>query len=355
MTTMLNGSNNGGSNNSVSGDIFASFAAAQRQMQRAQQQLSLAREKIRSEGLYAPDSLLILCNSLVLSVLCFLHPEDVVRCEMTCKSLRDLAAEHWKHRSETGTFAEDPMRRSPSAVRDQDPRAVVFRHHVASTMAARIAGLGPTIIEQHVLFLSTRLDGYCHGQCTNCNDFPDLDFDCFRSPNRDDNFEFFVRFSSSSDNALLAEGFLPFEGPASSGLLPFGKLKTSKWPSMELLVASIEGDNLNEALLQSCMEDLTVTIIAIEVGSTLQAGLVAVQCNFTGGGNDENDYYHCFAHGELAERSHGDIETRQELKNLGGNFDSESSTTLSHVQLCLVYVKRTRRWVIGCEVNLAAT
>ena len=86
--------------------------------------------------------------------------------------------------------------------------------------------------------------------------------------------ELFVRLSRTRDNYLFAEGFLPFELSDSLDV-PLQTVDFSKrWPQMAEVTRLVKNYNqevppLNEALLEECMRELTVSIIAVDRLSTM--------------------------------------------------------------------------------------
>lgn len=371
---------NNNNNNSNNKDIYTQFDDARNELERAEKHMASIREQIRSMGLPAPDSLLFLADGegspLLTTILLFLSTDDVGRCEVTCQCLRAQAAQYWSHLVNKGVLANSPHCKSPSA--NNDPRKLVIRYQLASTLAERIGGLGDTI-SRHVYTLKRKEsydsdDEYFGGQeefiearvsnCQGC-DFPDLDFGVCRSETRD-NYELYVRFSRTADNALLAEGFLPFRPSDGMQLnIDLEGLNTSKWSKMEELMSSIEGDVLNDDLLHSCMRELTATIVAVNKTS-FEATLVAAQCNFAGEGIDNMEGHgFCWPLGRLASRSHGDLETIRKTCGFGSDLDLIHTTTLSNASLGMIHDTRhdpnnpeeTREWfwTLICDCTLART
>jgi hypothetical protein len=151
-----------------------------------------------------------------------------------------------------------------------------------------------------------------------------------------DDYELFVRFSRTSDNKLLAEGFTSFEA-GREGDLSLDDLDLSNWSELQEIsrLAVLHGEQFGDedhhmTTLRECMINLTAVVVAVNK-STAKACLVAAQNDF--GGDDpptdedssygvfvDHDEAQCCPLGYLPRCSHGSAGHHQ-LIRLGMLFD----------------------------------
>ena len=317
------------------------LALAQKRVELAQQHMEGIRQQIRDSGEYEPDSLLFLCdgedNNILSLIMGYLAVEEVGRCEVVCSVLKKQAVKYWEN-LDTLLFANHPTLRSPSA---QSPREAAIRYKVASRLAERIGDMGDSISRHSVVSESNR-NTYTttykriHDECLGC-DFPNLNFEPFIPETSDeypfrsetsDEYELFLRFCRTSDNKLLAEGFVPcsyeteeghYGGDKDWSRLHLRKLDFSNWPQfveVTRLIETSEGNPFdnehNDNLLDACMSELTVVVGSVHKG-TSEASLSIAQCNF--GGNegwqfDDSEGYCMCRKGRMSVKSHGSVETK---------------------------------------------
>jgi len=254
----------------------------------------------------------------------YLAVEEVGRCELVCSVLKQQAIQYWD-RLDALYFTNHPTLRSPSA---ETSRQAAIRYKVASRLAERIGDMRDSIISHLVVFESTgewtSADRRIQGECLGC-DFPNLNFQPFRRRTMDD-YELFVRFCRTSDNKLLAEGFVPCSykkerqqylgGDKVWTRLYLQNLDFSNWPQFaevtHLIETSDEDPFTDNNTLCDCMSELTVVVVGVRKG-TSEASLSMAQCNFshycnTSYRNDGSGY--CKPQGRMSVKSHGTVETR---------------------------------------------
>jgi len=221
-------------------------------------------------------------------------------------------------------FANHPTLRSPSA---ETSREAAIRYKVASRLAEHIGDMGDSISRHSVVSESTgeytSTDRRIRDECLGC-DFPNLNFRPFRRRTMDD-YEIFVRFSQTSDNKLLAEGFVPCSYERKEGYLGgvtfwsrlhLQNLDFSNWPQFvevtRLIETSDEDPFRNNNVLRDYMNELTVVVVGVHKG-TSEASLSIAQCYFG------HHYYtpyrydgsgYCKPEGWMSVKSHGTVETR---------------------------------------------
>jgi len=352
--------------------LFASgmdrLKAAKVELELANQHMKGIRQKIRSKGHYEPDSLLYLCdgedNHILSHILNYLTIEDMGRCEVVCSILKKQAIQYWKELDKL-YFANHPTLRSPSA---KTSREAVIRYKVASRLAECVGDL-KELIDKHTVVHDDDMRTYTtyhkriRHHCRDCT-LPDLNFNPFRPKTRD-KYELFVRFCRTSDNELLAEGFVPF----TRNQMQLRKLDFSNWPQfVELtrLIETAEGDSfaneLNDNAVRACMSELTAVVIGIHK-RTSKGSLSLVQSNF---GRPDPSRYEKYLHnrgengscktrGYMSEKSHV-LETKR--------FEGECYTTHRNrhcdAKLRMVWDSRIDQdgggnkvclWALQCECN----
>ncbi len=122
----------------------------------------------------------------------------------------------------------------------------------------------------------------CENHCEGC-DFPDMNFDHAESI---DDYELFVRFSKTSNNEVLAEGFPEI---TISHSMQFEAFDFSNWPELLEINRRIDalGDEFNGRedwhwdLLKDVMSNVTVVVVAVKK-VTLEVSLVAANNDFGG-------------------------------------------------------------------------
>ena len=340
------------------------LALAQKRVEQAQQHMEGIRQQIRDSGEYEPDSLLFLCdgedNNILSLIMGYLAVEEVGRCELVCSILKKQAVQYWVD-LDTLLFA-NPALRSPSA---QSPREAAIRYKVASTLAERIGDMGDSI-SRHMIVSEFNNDTYTsthkriHDDCEGCS-FPNLNFQPFRRRTSVD-YELFVRFCQTSDNKLLAEGFVP----CTRNRMQLRKLDFSNWPRFVEITHLIdtseaEGDPFaNDNILEACMRDLTVVVVGVQT-DTSEVSLSLAQCNFSYRYAPpyirRNGSGFCKPQGRMSVKSHGSVETRSiqyETTAALVNKFCEANLELrwnSHVQTdhnSGEIPKKECRWVLDC-------
>ena len=331
------------------------------------------RQQIRDSGEYEPDSLLYLCdgedNNILSLIMGYLAVEEVGRCEVVCRVLKKQAVKYWEN-LDTVYFANHPTLRSSSA---ETSREAAIQYKAASTLAESIGDMGNSIRKHLVVSESTgeytSADRRIHDECGGCA-FPDLNFRPFRRRTMDD-YELFVRFSQTSDNKLLAEGFVPCSyereerylgGYKVWSRLHLRKLDFSNWPQFIQITRVIEtndgnpfGNEHNNNLLDVCMSELTVVVVGVHKG-TSEASLSIAQCNF--GGNKRWQYEdsegYCRSQGRMSVKSHGTVETRPiqyETCTAHENKFCDASMKLSWVGRVQGDQKKVCLWMLDCTCN----
>jgi len=273
-------------------DAFTLFNKAQDRLRAAELELNLAqqnmerrRQQIRAGGNYEPDSLLCLCDGEGhLHIIEYLNINDLGRCGEVCRTLKNQADGCWdKFESRLLTH---PSLRSSNA---QNSKERVVRYLRASAFAKRIGAMGDNISKHTFEIGDPGIEIVrCQSHCEGC-DFPDMNFDHAPSTFYNDEYEPFVRFSKTSNNELLAEGF-PDITFTDSMLLD--ELDFSNWPELLEINRRIDalgvlGDTFSmeeEAfhyLLKDVMSNVTVVVVAVKK-LTLEVSLVAANDNFGG-------------------------------------------------------------------------
>jgi len=142
-----------------------------------------------------------------------------------------------------------------------------------------------------------------------------------------DDYELFVRFSQTSNNKMLVEGFVPctyereeeyLGGVTFWSRLHLRKLDFSNSPQfieITRLIETSEGVDpfADNDILDDYMRDLTVVVVGVHKG-TSKASLSLAQCNF--GHSYARPYQrregngYCRSQGRMSVKSHGTVETR---------------------------------------------
>jgi len=313
------------------------LTAAQLELSLAQQNVEDIRKHMRSIGCYEADSLLRLSdggdNHMLDHFMSYLDIEDIGPCATVCRTLNNQTAKCWEA-FEANLLNHESLR-SPSA---QSCHQRVVRYHAASTLARQIGAIGDNL-SRHAVIYEGRNENYysrVEDHCLGCS-LPDLNFDVFREPGvLSDDYELFVRFSRTSDNKLLAEGFTSFEA-GREGDLSLDDLDLSNWSELQEIsrLAVLHGEQFGDedhhmTTLRECMINLTAVVVAVNK-STAKACLVAAQNDF--GGDDpptdedssygvfvDHDEAQCCPLGYLPRCSHGSAGHHQ-LIRLGMLFD----------------------------------
>lgn len=339
--------------------------AARRELDLAEENMENIRQIIRASGNYEPDSLLHLCdgedNNILSYIMGYLAVRDIGRCEMVCRTLRLQSGKCWNNLDKM-YFKEHPACRSPST---QSSRERVIRYQNASSLAERIGAIGNRISKHLLIFRYEDSTNHSrvHDCCDGC-ELPDLDFSCFSRGTED--YELFARFSRTSDNTLLAEGFLletSFWAQEEFGLSHFN---FSSWPQIlevNHLCESINGEAFadegeNHKVLADCLREITVIVISVHKG-TSKASLVAAQSNFgdeppengprSYGIDNGGDHGYCWPRGRLSCFSHGEIVTqnspyRHSDIKLGMSFSLREQSNDPENVKCI--------WTLECILSL---
>lgn len=228
-----------------------------------------ARQKVRAEGDVEKDSLLIVGEDPLSSVVLFLDPRSLGRCEMTCKILKRLAAKAWTALGRNASFKGSEI--------DADARTKVIRYHLASSFARRVEPM----ISRHCRSSPYDTNIGCEG----CTSLPtQLCTDLFRHPM---DYEVFVRFSKKTDEKeptlLLSQGFVPFalDSDDDTVVIDMCDCDLSKWPAMGELL-SVEGGREYPQwwdIASDAMGSLMVSIVAVR-RSGPAASLAYAMCGF---------------------------------------------------------------------------
>jgi hypothetical protein len=285
------------------------------------------RKHMRSIGCYEADSLLRLSdggdNHILDHIMSYLDMKDIGPCAIVCRTLNNQTAKCWEA-FEANLLNHESLR-SPSA---QSCQQRVVRYHAASTLARQIGAMGDDLSKHAVIDMGvedchyTRVEDHCLG----CN-LPDLNLSFFHGPGvMSDDYELFVRLSRTSDNKLLAEGFIAFIA-GRYGDLSLEDLDLSSWSELQEIssIAVLHGDHFGEeeddfTSLDECMVDLTVVLVAVNKSNS-KACLVAAQNDFGGGdlpsdGNLSYGFFniggvwHCCPRGHLSSCLHGRVDNR---------------------------------------------
>jgi hypothetical protein len=211
-------------------------------------------------------------------------------------------------------------------------------------------------ISKHIVFqvpdrwnedlITTREADWCSG----CSFPEELNLSIFHEDTVDD-YELFVRFSRISDNYPFAEGFLPFMTSGSEVLeIPLHTINLSKWPKLVEITRGVEdeGEGFDgDSLLQTCMRELTTTVVAINKTSS-EASLVCTQCNFSDdparsrelprlyGIDFMGDHAYCWPKGRLPSRPHDLDRSEGRAVSLGMQFELVNSEC---------------QWALNCECH----
>ncbi len=300
--------------------------AAQLELDLAQQNMERRRQQFRAGGNYEPDSLLRLNDGeghLIAHIIEYLDIDDLGRCGEVCRTLKNQTDGCWDA-FETKVMTH-PSLRSPSA---QNSKERVARYLRASAFAERIGAMGDNISKHIVVMRDSEIESVrCHNHCEGC-DFPNMNFD--HTPSTDE-YELFVRFSKTSNNELLAEGF-PDIGYRDVMLLKV--LDFSNWSELLEINRRIDalgykfgwldnglngGDDFD--LLKDVMSNLTVVVVAVKK-LTSEVSLVAAKNDFGGEINLHIGTAQgtCTHEGELLPRSHVSFDRNGVRKRLELDF-----------------------------------
>ncbi len=314
-------------------DAFTLFNKAQDQVRAAQLQLNLAqqnlerrRQQIRSGGNYEPDSLFCLCDGeghLLAHIIDYLDINDLGRCGEVCRTLKNQTDGCWD-KFETKLLTHVGLR-SPNA---QNSKERVVRYLRASAYAKRIGAMGDNISRHTFVIGDSGIELVrCENHCEGC-DFPNMNFHHAPSnPSTVDEYELFVRFSKTSNNEVLVEGF-PAIGFSDSMLLEV--LDFSNWPELLELNRRIDAlgnefngrEDFHWELPRDVMSKVTVVVVAVKE-VTLEISLVAANSDL--GVEVTLDTYDfaqgsCTHEGGLLPSSHGPFDENGERKRLELDF-----------------------------------